>query len=70
MTGDNEKYGKLISDSQYIQRVIQDMQDIINHQKGTGEYGYDGMKDTILDKLDDLGIYPNDIDYVFSRLEF
>jgi hypothetical protein len=71
MTGNNEKYGKLITDGQYIQRVIQDMQDKIDKQKESEEgYSEDGMKGVILDKLDELEIYPNDIDYIFSKLEF
>lgn len=71
MTGDNLKYGKLITDGQYIQRVIEDMQDKIIKQKESGEfYSEDGMKDIILDKLDDLYIEPNDVDYIMSELQF
>jgi hypothetical protein len=71
MTGNNGKYGKLITDGQYIQRVIEDMQDKINKQKESEKgYSEDGMKGVILDKLDELEIYPNDIDYIFSKLEF
>lgn len=71
MTGDNLKYGKLVTDGQYIQRVIQDMQNKIDKQKESEDgYSEDGMKMIILDKLDDLEIYPDDIDYVFSELEF
>lgn len=67
LTGDNPKYGKLITDSQYIRRVIEDMQNIINDNP---EWTTDGAKETILDKLDELEIYPEDIDYIFSELEF
>lgn len=70
MTGDNKKYGKLITDGKYIQSVIQDMQDKINEQKDTGEYSEDGIKNIISDELDNLDIYPEDIDYIFSELEF
>lgn len=67
----NDKYNKSITDEQYIQRVIQDMQNKINKQQESEEgYSEDGMKMVILDKLDDLGIYPDDIDYIFSELEF
>ena len=71
MTGDNLKYGRMVTDSKYIQSVIEDMQDKINSQKESEEgYSEDGMKGIISDKLDDLEIYPADIDYVFSELEF
>jgi hypothetical protein len=70
LTGDNSKYGKLITDSQYIQRVIEEMQEKINKQQEIGEYSEDGMKDIIMSKLDDLEIYPGDVDYIFSELEF
>lgn len=67
----NNKYNKLITDEQYIKRIIQDMQDKINKQQDSEEgYSEDGMKIVILDKLDDLGIYPDDIDYIFSELDF
>jgi hypothetical protein len=42
---------------------------IDNHYKGNG-YSEDSMKDIIFNKLDDLEIYPDDIDYVFSELKF
>jgi hypothetical protein len=71
MADNNKKYGRLVSDEKYIQSVIEDMQyNIDNHYKGTSEYSEDGMKEIISDKLDDLGIYPTDIDYVFSELKF
>lgn len=67
----NKKYGKAISDQNYIERVISDMQKKINNQRDSEEgYSEDGLKDVILDKLDDMGIYPDDIDYVFSELVF
>ncbi len=67
LTGNNQKYGKMITDSRYIQNVIEDMQDeIYNHP----EWTEDGAKETIIDKLDELEIYPEDIDYIFSELEF
>ena len=69
-TGDNVKYGRMITDGQYIERVIKDMQEKINKQKDTGEYSEDGMKGVISDKLDDLEIYPGDVDYILSKLEF
>ena len=76
-TGDNLKYGKLITDGQYIHQIIRDMQDIIDTFKDceTGhyigeEYSEDGMKSVINEKLDDLEIYPDDIDYVLSELKF
>lgn len=69
MTGDNLKYGKLITDNQYISKLIKDMQEQINKWKDE-EYSEDGMKGIILDNLDDLGIYPEDVDYIFSELEF
>lgn len=67
LTGDNQKYGKLITDGQYIHGVIEDMQDEINNHP---EWTEDGAKETILDKLDELEIYPEDIDYIFSELDF
>lgn len=70
MTGDNAKYGRLITDGRYIQSVLKDMQDKIDNQKNSGEYSEDGMKSVILDELDNIEIYPDDIDYIFSELEF
>jgi len=67
LTGDNQKYGRMITDSRYIQNVIEDMQDEINNHP---EWTADGAKETILDKLDELEIYPEDIDYIFSELDF
>lgn len=67
LTGDNQKYGKMITDSRYIQNVIEDMQDKINNHP---EWTEDGAKETILDKLDELEIYASDIDYIMSELEF
>ena len=73
----NKRYGKLITDEQYIYRVIKDCQDKIDSWKGTMEmeddgdcYSSDGMKDIILDYLDELEIYPDDIDKVMFELEF
>lgn len=67
LTGDNQKYGRMITDSRYIQNVIEDMQDEINNHP---EWTADGAKETIIDKLDELEIYPEDIDYIFSELDF
>lgn len=67
LTGDNQKYGRMITDSRYIQNVIEDMQDEINNHP---EWTEDGAKEVILDKLNELEIYPEDIDYIFSELDF
>lgn len=67
LTGDNQKYGRMITDSRYIQSVIEDMQDEINNHP---EWTADGAKETILDKLDELEIYASDIDHIMSELEF
>lgn len=74
----NKKYGRLVTDEQYIYRVIvKDCQDKIDSMKATMEmedaedcYSADGMKDIILDYLDELEIYPDDIDKVMFELEF
>ena len=70
MTGDNLKYGKLVRDAIYIQRVLEDARDKLEDMQYREEYSEDGAKEVILDWLDELGIYPEDIDYVFSELEF
>jgi hypothetical protein len=49
------------------------MQEIINsYREGypNSEYTEDGAKSIILDKLDEMEIYPDDIDYIFSELNF
>ena len=74
----NARYGKLFTDEYYIYNVvIKDCQDKIDSWKDTvemEEYGdcrcADGMKDIILDYLDELEIYPDDIDKVMFELEF
>ena len=71
----NERYGRPVPDAAYILRVIKDAQSKIDFTREECEadgdcYSSDGMKDTILYWLDDLGIYPDDIDHVFSELEF
>ena len=74
----NKRYGKLVTDEQYIYNVvIKDCQDKIDgmqateEMKNAGEYfSSEGMKDIILDYLDELKIYPDDIDKVMFELEF
>lgn len=70
MTGDNLKYGKMITDGRYIHNLIESYQWKIDYTKENGEYSEDGMKEIILEELDELEIYPQDIDYIFSELEF
>ncbi len=73
----NGRYGKSVSDEQHIKRIVKDAQgkidtvreDCENCQDGDC-YCSDGMKDIILDWLDELGIYPDDIDAVFAELDF
>lgn len=73
----NERYGKTVADTEYINRIIQKAQSKIDTMREDCEnspegdcYCSDGMKEIILDWLDELGIYPDDIDHVFSELDF
>lgn len=74
----NTRYGRKISDTLYLNNiVVKNCQDKIESWKetmemeGAGEcYSEDGMKDIILDYLDELKIYPNDIDKVMAKLDF
>lgn len=74
----NKRYGRLYTDEYYIHNVVvKDCQDKIDSWKDTMEmeecgdcYCADGMKDIILDYLDELEIYPDDIDKVMFELEF
>ena len=74
----NARYGKLVTDAQYIYGVVvKDCQDKIDSMKDTMEMEGDGdcycaesMKDIILDYLDEIEIYPDDIDRVMYELEF
>ncbi len=73
----NTRYSNRMTDEQYIAKVIKECQDKIDSWKDTMEmeecgdcYCADGMKDIILDYLDELKIYPDDIDKVMFELEF
>ena len=74
----NKRYGRLVTDEYYIYNiVIKDCQDKIDSWKETMKteecedcYCTEGMKDIILDYLDELEIYPDDIDKVMFELEF
>jgi hypothetical protein len=74
----NARYGKMFTDEYYIYNVVvKDCQDKIDSMKATMEmegeedcYSSDGMKDIILDYLDEIEIYPDDIDKVMYELEF
>lgn len=70
----NERYGRKVSDKEYLERVVHDAQVKIDGFKEDCEeddcYSEDGMKETILFWLDELYIYPDDIDFVMNNLEF
>lgn len=73
----NTRYSNRMTDEQYLEKVIKECQDKIDSWKDTMEmeecgdcYCADGMKDIILDYLDKLEIYPDDIDKVMFELEF
>ena len=74
----NARYGKLFTDEYYIYNVVvKDCQDKIDSMQdtmtmeGDGDcYCADNMKDIILDYLDELEIYPDDIDKVIYELNF
>ena len=73
----NTRYSNRMTDDQYIQKIIKECQDKIDSWKDTMEieeygdcYDLEGMKDLILDYLDELKIYPDDIDRVMFELEF
>ena len=71
VTGDNLKFGKLITDGQYIHQIIRDMQDIIDIQKdGEGGYSTKELKEIIQDEIDELELYDSDMDYIMSELKF
>lgn len=72
MTGDNQKYGRLISDANYIENVIGEMQMVVDFQRNEDvqRYSEDVMKAVVLEKLDEREIYPDDVDYIFSQLDF
>ena len=74
----NARYGKMFTDEYYVYNVVvKDCQEKIDSMKATMEmegdgdcYSFDGMKDIILDYLDEIEIYPDDIDKVMYELEF
>lgn len=73
----NERYGRKVSDTEFIQRVIKGGQSKIDTVREDCEnspegdcYCSDGMKDMILNWLDELSIYPDDIDAIFAELDF
>ncbi len=73
----NERYGKKITDAEYLQKVTRHAQAKIDTIRDDCEnspegdcYCSDGMKEIILDFLDELYIYPDDIDDIFAELEF
>ncbi len=73
----NERYGKNITDAEYLKKVTQHAQAKIDTIREDCEsspegdcYCSDGMKETIIDFLDGLYIYPDDIDDIFAELEF
>lgn len=72
MTGNNQKYGRLISDVNYIENVIGEMQMVVDFQRNEDvqRYSEDAMKAVVLEKLDEQEIYPDDVDYIFSQLDF
>ncbi len=69
-TGDNGKYGRLITDGKYLQRVLEDARDKLEDMQYSESYSEDGAKDVMVNWLDDLGIYPEDLDYIMSELVF
>jgi len=70
MADNNKKYGRLISDETYIQRVLEDARDKLEDMQYSEEYSEDRAKDVIVNWLDELEIYPENIDYILSELEF
>ena len=73
----NTRYSNRMTDEQYLKKVVKECQDKIDSWEDTMEmeecedcYDPEGMKDIILDYLDELKIYPDDIDRVMFELEF
>ncbi len=73
----NTRYSNRMTDEQYLEKVIKECQDKIDSWQDTMEmeecgdcYDSEGMKDVILDYLDELKIYPDDIDRVMNKLDF
>lgn len=70
----NKRYGQNVSDKEYMEKVIHDAQVKIDGFKDDCAeddcYSEDGMKEIIVDWMDELYIYPEDIDFVISKLDF
>lgn len=68
----NQKYGKSISDDMFLEILAGKMQMRIDFEKNENcmEYSEDGIKTLVLDELDSQEIYPEDIDFIFSQLDF
>ena len=73
----NTRYSNWMTDEQYLTKVVKECQDKIDSWQDTMEmegcgdcYDSEGMKDVILDYLDELKIYPDDIDRVMNKLDF
>jgi flagellar capping protein FliD len=66
----NNRYGRLITDEKYLQRVLEDARDKVEDMQYSESYSEDVAKDIIVNWLDDLGIYPDDLDSIMAKLEF
>lgn len=70
-----KKYGWKESDEQFLRGVVHDAQSKIDSIRADCEadgdcYSSDGMKEIILNWLDELVIYPDDINAIFAKLDF
>ena len=66
----NLKYGKLITDEIYLERVLEEAISKVEEMQNDVEYSSDGAKDIIVNWLDDIGIYQSDLDYIMEEIEF
>ncbi len=68
----NTKYGKSVSNEDYLQRVKTMAQDDIDagREDAGDDYCEDGMEMEILDWLDEINIEAEDIYDIMSSLEF
>ena len=66
----NLKYGKLITDEKYLEGVLEEAILKVEEMQNDVEYSSDDAKEIIVNWLDDIGIYPSDLDYIMEEIEF
>jgi predicted RND superfamily exporter protein len=66
----NNRYVKQIADEMYLKRVLEDARDKVEDMQYSESYSEDGAKEVIVNWLDSLEIYPDDLDSIMAELEF